>query len=219
MICLHQVSKSYRVKGGRRDILRGLTFSFPADGNVAIIGRNGAGKSTLLRMIAGIIRPDHGRIMRRGRISWPLGFAGGLHPALTGRQNARFIARVYGADTDAMVAFVNEFSELGTFLDVPIEKYSTGMRARLAFAVSMAAEFDCYLVDEITAVGDAAFREKCRAAFESKLPDARMIMVSHSEQTLRDYCSSGLLLDAGQAWFFDDLEDALRAYRDLTQAR
>ncbi len=218
MISLQEVTKSYRVKGGTRDILRGLTFTFPAQGNVAIIGRNGAGKSTLLRMIAGIIRPDRGRILRRGRISWPLGFAGGLHPALTGRQNARFIARVYGADTDAMVAFVDEFSELGAFLDMPIEKYSTGMRARLAFAVSMAAEFDYYLVDEITAVGDAAFREKCRTAFQSKLPMARMIMVSHSEQTLRDYCSSGLLLDNGQAWFFDDLGDALRAYRDVLHA-
>lgn len=218
MISLHEVRKSYRVKGGTRTVLENLTFTFPNEGNVAIIGRNGAGKSTLLRMIAGIIRPDRGRIERRGRISWPLGFAGGLHPALTGRQNARFIARVYGADTDAMVAFVNDFSELGSFLDMPIEKYSTGMRARLAFAVSMAADFDYYLVDEITAVGDTAFREKCRAAFESKLPNSRMIMVSHSEQTLRDYCSSGLLLDGGQAWFFDVLDDALRAYRDVLQA-
>lgn len=218
MISLHDVTKSYRVREGTRDVLRNLTFTFPDHGNVALIGRNGAGKSTLLRMIAGIIRPDQGRIERRGRISWPLGFAGGLHPALTGRQNARFIARVYGADTDAMVAFVSDFSELGGFLDMPIENYSTGMRARLAFAVSMAAEFDYYLVDEITAVGDTAFRAKCRSAFESKLPMARMIMVSHSEQTLRDYCSSALLLDKGQAWFFDDLGDAFRAYRDVLHA-
>jgi len=218
VISLRNVSKSYRVKGGRCHVLRNLTFTFPRYSNVAIIGRNGAGKSTLLRMISGIIRPDCGSILRIGRVSWPLGFAGGLHPALTGRQNARFIARVYGADTDAMIAFVEDFAELGAFLDMPIEKYSTGMRARLAFAVSMAADFDCYLVDEITAVGDTAFRDKCRAVFNSKLSNSQMIMVSHSEQTLRDYCSCGLLLENGQAWFYDDLDAALRAYRDGVQA-
>src|SRR5690606_21100756 len=131
--------------------------------NIAVIGRNGAGKSTLLRLVAGTLRPDRGEIRRHGRVSWPMGFSGAFHPALTGRQNARFVARIYGVDTDRLVADVADFAELGEFLDMPFQTYSAGMRARLAFGVSLAVSFDCYLVDEITAVGDAAFQDKCRA--------------------------------------------------------
>lgn len=205
--------------GGTRHVLRGLTIDLPRNRNVAIVGRNGAGKSTLLRMISGILRPDTGTIEREGQVSWPLGFAGGFHPALTGRQNARFVARVYGADTEDMVAFVEDFAELGAFLDMPFQTYSTGMRARLAFGVSMAADFDWYLVDEITAVGDKVFREKCKRAFEDKLTNAQMLMVSHSDATLREYCDAGLMLNDGHAWYFDDLEEALTAYQALLNDR
>lgn len=144
-----------------------------------------------------------------------MGFAGGFHPALTGRQNARFVARVYGADTDALIDYVEDFAELGEFLDAPFERYSQGMKARLAFGVSMAARFDCYLVDEITAVGDALFRKKCHAVFTEKLAGAQVIMVSHNEATLRDYCDCALLLEDGEARFFEILEEGLRAYRAL----
>lgn len=213
------MSKSYALPGGTRHILRNMTLDLPGDRSVAIVGRNGAGKSTLLRMVSGILNPDRGVIERVGKVSWPLGFSGGFHPALTGRQNARFIARVYGADTDEMVEFVEDFSELGGFLDMPFQTYSTGMRARLAFGVSMAADFDWYLVDEITAVGDKIFKEKCRRAFEEKLSSAQLLMVSHSDATLRDYCEAGLMLNNGEAWYFEDLNDALAAYQAILENR
>ncbi|MCV6593669.1 MAG: ABC transporter ATP-binding protein [Silicimonas sp.] len=219
MLRFCNVSKSYALPGGTRHILRNMTLDLPGDRSVAIVGRNGAGKSTLLRMVSGILNPDRGVIERVGKVSWPLGFSGGFHPALTGRQNARFIARVYGADTDEMVEFVEDFSELGGFLDMPFQTYSTGMRARLAFGVSMAADFDWYLVDEITAVGDKIFKEKCRRAFEEKLSSAQLLMVSHSDATLRDYCEAGLMLNNGEAWYFEDLNDALAAYQAILENR
>ena len=216
MIRFRNVSKAFRLKDGtRKHITRDLTLNLPADRRVGLIGRNGAGKSTLLKMIGGTIRPDGGRIEAGGRVSWPMGFSGGFHPALTGRQNARFVARIYGADTDALIDYVEDFAELGEFLDAPFEKYSSGMKARLAFGVSMAAEFDCYLVDEITAVGDALFRKKCREVFTEKLSSAQVIMVSHSDHTLREYCDAALLLENGEARYFDRLDDGLAAYRDL----
>lgn len=216
MIDFHNCSKSYRLRNGQvRQIMRGLTLSLPHDRNVALVGRNGAGKSTTLKLISGNLMPDRGTIVRHGRVSWPMGFSGGMHPALSGRQNARFIARIYGADTDEMVDFVAEFSELGAFLDMPVQTYSSGMRARLAFGISLAAEFDCYLIDEITEVGDAAFRAKCRAAFSARMESAQVIVAAHSESTLRSMCDSVLLLDGGTVRWFDDLEEGLREYRRL----
>ena len=215
MIDFHEVAKSYSVKGKRRNILRNLTLALPRDKNIGVVGRNGAGKSTLLQLMSGTLRPDLGVIRKHGRISWPIGFSGGFHPALTGRQNARFIARVYGADTQSMVDYVEEFSELSDFLDMPLKTYSSGMRARLAFGVSMAAQFDCYLVDEITAVGDLKFREKCRRAFQEKLSSSQIVMVSHQESTLREFCECGLLLEDGVATFFSQIDDALKSYRAL----
>lgn len=215
MIEFQNVWKSYQLKGRRKHILQGLDMALPANRNIAVIGRNGAGKSTLLRMISGNLRPDRGEILAKGRVSWPMGFAGGFHGQLTGRQNARFVARIYGADTDALEAYVEEFSELDDFLDMPFMTYSSGMRARLAFGVSMAANFDCYLVDEITAVGDARFRKKCLDVFEQKLSSSQVIMVSHSEGTLKSFCNAALLLENGVVRYFDDLEEGLVAYRKL----
>lgn len=216
MIDFQNVSKSYRLRNGQtRHIMRKLTLQLPHDHNVALVGRNGAGKSTTLKLISGNLMPDRGSIVRHGRVSWPMGFSGGMHPALTGRQNARFIARIYGADTDEMVHFVADFSELGSFLDMPVQTYSSGMRARLAFGISLAAEFDVYLIDEITEVGDAAFRKKCRDAFRARMESARVIVAAHSEATLRSMCDSVLLLDNGEARWFEDLEEGLRAYRTL----
>jgi capsular polysaccharide transport system ATP-binding protein len=219
MIEFDRVWKSFRLPNGKRKhVARGLTLTLPRERRVAVIGRNGEGKSTLLRMIAGTLRPDSGTIRRSGKVSWPMGFAGGFHSALTGRQNARFVARIYGADTDALVEEVEAFAELGPHFDARLDTYSSGMKARLAFGVSLAARFDCYLVDEITAVGDAAFKQKAKRAFQQRLGQVQLVMVSHNEPTLRDYCDCALLLRDGHAWFFDDLEDGLRAYAETEAA-
>lgn len=212
MIRLEHLSKSYVTPAGRRHLLRDLTLDLPTGAKVALIGRNGAGKSTLMGMIAGTVRASGGRIRTSGTVSWPMGFAGSFANDLTGKQNARFVARIYGADTDALTAYVRDFAELGDFFDMPVRTYSAGMRARLAFGLSMGLRFDWYLVDEITAVGDARFRAKSLAVFRDRLHAAGMIMVSHAVQTLRDYCTSGLVLADGQATFYPDLDDAIRAY-------
>jgi capsular polysaccharide transport system ATP-binding protein len=189
--------------------MRDVSAVFPRGRSVGLLGRNGAGKSTLLRMIGGSIDPDSGVIERRGRISWPLGFSGGFHSSLSGAQNARFVARVYGADTDDLMARVEDFAGIGAFMRMPVSTYSSGMKARLAFAISMAVDFDVYLVDEITAVGDTAFRKKCAAAFEAKAASADIIMVSHSVATIREYCDAGIVLEGGTLRWYDDVEEAL----------
>lgn len=207
-IKFHHVVKTYRARGSVKVILKGLDLTLPRR-NIAVLGGNGAGKSTLLRLIAGAERPDRGRIERIGRVSWPLGFVGSFNGSLSGIENARFIARIYGRDTEKVVRFVEEFSELGESFRLPFATYSSGMRARLAFGVSMAFRFDWYLVDEITEVGDASFREKCRATFKERLVEARIIMVSHGLGSLRAYCDMGIVLEGGRAIVFDDLEDAI----------
>ncbi|MEM6439629.1 MAG: ATP-binding cassette domain-containing protein, partial [Pseudomonadota bacterium] len=160
MIRFEQVSKRYRLKRGEKIILHDLTMSLPRGRSLALLGRNGAGKSTLLEMIAGSIKPDRGRIVRDARVSFPLGFSGSFHKEMTGRQNLRFVARIYGVDVEALTDYVADFAELGQFLDQPLRVYSSGMKARLAFGVSMGIRFDVYLVDELTAVGDQAFKDK-----------------------------------------------------------
>jgi capsular polysaccharide transport system ATP-binding protein len=214
MIELEHVTKTFRLHGTVKTIMRDVSMVFPRGRSVGLLGRNGSGKSTLLRMIAGASDPDAGRIHRGARLSWPLGFAGGFHPSLTGAQNARFVARIYGVDTDDMLEKVEDFAELGAFLNERVETYSSGMKARLAFGVSMAVDFDVYLVDEITAVGDAAFRRKCAAAFEAKRSKADIIMVSHSTGVIREYCDSGVVLENGTLTYFPDVEDALALHDD-----
>ena len=209
MIELHNVSKSYPTVAGRKVVIDRLNLVLPWGAKVGVLGRNGAGKSTLLGMISGAVRPDGGQILRRGAISWPLGFAGSFHADLTGAQNVRFVARIYGMDTEAMVAFVEDFAELGEFMDMPLRSYSSGMRARLAFGMSMGVSFDWYLVDEITAVGDTNFRKKSLNAFNTRLADAGLLVTSHSASTIRSYCTSGLVIERGQAWFFPDVEEAI----------
>jgi len=205
MIELNDIWKYYGLKGQKKAVIGGLSAVFESGRNVAVMGRNGAGKSTLLRIIGGSLRPDFGDVVRHGKVSWPLGFAGGFHGALTGLQ-------VYGADTDALVEFVRDFAELGDFLDMPFQTYSSGMRARLAFGVSMGINFDWYLVDEITAVGDAPFRRKCDEVFSTRLKDSQMIMVSHSNDQLKKYCDCALVLNEGSAAFYDEIDDGIKAY-------
>jgi capsular polysaccharide transport system ATP-binding protein len=209
MIRLEGVSKRFRTPGGVRTVMERVTLEFPRGRSVGLLGRNGAGKSTLLAMIAGNVQPDEGVIRREARISWPLGFGGGFHPALTGVQNARFIARIYGVDTDDMVASVQAFAELGDYLRMPVGQYSSGMKARLAFAVSMAIDFEIYLVDEIVAVGDASFREKCARAFKEKAERADVIMVSHSPGVIKQHCDAGVVLEQGRLEYYDDVNEAV----------
>jgi capsular polysaccharide transport system ATP-binding protein len=194
-------------------LAEGINATFPSGQATALLGANGAGKSSLLAMIAGTLRPDAGRVVRHGRVSWPVGFAGAFHPDLTGAQNARFVARVYGVDSAALLAFVRAVSGLEEAMRQPVRRYSSGMRARLGFAISMGIPFDMYLVDEITAVGDAAFRRETSDLLRSRLGQAGAIVVSHAPAQLRGICTAGAVLEGGRLRLFDDLEAAIAVYQ------
>ncbi|WP_045465104.1 ABC transporter ATP-binding protein [Vibrio hyugaensis] len=217
MIELINVSKTYRTANGVKQVLKPCSLSFPKGRNIGLLGINGAGKSTLLRMIAGSEAPTTGLIKRNVKMSWPLGFAGGFNGSMTGAENLRFVSRIYGADIKQVIEFVKEFSELGDYLNMPIRSYSSGMKARLAFGLSMAIDFDCYLVDEITGVGDRRFQEKCRDAFKARSETSSLIMVSHSMPTLKEHCDMGLVLSGGELTFFEDINDAIENYLTLSK--
>lgn len=216
MIHIEDVHKRYKTDHGMgRWVLQGISLTIPARTNVGLIGVNGAGKSTLLRIIGGMDFPNKGRVLRQCRVSWPMG-QGGLEGTLTGRQNAKFVCRVHGRQDDLAdrLAFVQGFSELGEAFDEPIKTYSSGMRARLQFALSLAFDFDVYISDEVTAAGDAAFRKKTAAAFRDMADRAGLIMVAHDEGTLKQFCQAGIWINEGKAHWFDRIDDALRAYRE-----
>lgn len=209
MIHLNNISKSFPTPNGRKVILEDTNMIFPSGISVGLLGRNGAGKSTLMEMIGGTMRPDTGSIDVEGTVSWPVGFKGSFHKELTGAQNARFVARVYGVDTDTLLDFVMEFSELGAHINMPVRSYSSGMRSRLAFGVSIGIPFDTYLVDEVTSVGDAAFKRKSRLAFLERMKNSGAIVVTHSTRQLRKFCQAGAVLEDGRLTYFDDIEDAI----------
>ena len=215
MIRLENLTKSFIVQGERRVVIDNLDLTLPSGKSLALLGRNGAGKSTLMQLIAGSMRPDSGRVVSDGTISWPVGFGGSFHNDLTGVQNTRFIARIYGVDTDELTDFVADFAELGKFFYEPIRTYSSGMKSRLAFGVSMGIHFDTYLVDEITAVGDAAFKQKSKRFFIDRMKTSGAIFVSHSMPELRDFCDSGVVLDHGRMTYFDDVKDAIKYHEAL----
>ena len=217
MIDLIDVSKRFYTGAVETVVADGITLRFPEGQVVALLGRNGAGKSSLLKMIAGTMRPCAGRIEVTGTVSWPVGFAGSLHGDLTGLQNTRFVARIYGVDTDRLVDFVHDFSELGAHFRVPVRSYSQGMRARLGFALSMGIGFDTYLIDEVTAVGDAAFRRKCEQALTDRLVGRGAVVVSHSLGFLRRVCDAGVLIEDGRAAWFNDLDAAIAEHRRLLE--
>lgn len=220
MIRVNHLAKRYRTSRGQDHwVLNDLSLTIPADAHVGLIGRNGAGKSTLLRMIGGLEAPTHGEVERSCRVSWPLGFGGGLQGSLSGRQNAKFVCRLHGRPQALaeQLAYVQDFAEIGHAFDEPVKTYSTGMRARLTFALSMAFDFDVYLSDEITSVGDAAFVKKASSAFRGLTERAGLIMVSHAEATLREFCTSAIWLHRGQAHWFDAIDDALRAHKENPQ--
>ena len=215
MIRLENVTKTYVLSGQRKTVADDVTVEFPSKVSVGLLGRNGAGKSSLLRMIAGTMNPDAGRIVSSGLVSWPVGFAGSFHPELTGAQNVRFIARIYGVDTDALVAFVQDFAGLGMHYHLPFRSYSSGMRSRLAFGTSMGIKFDTYLVDEVTSVGDAVFKKKSERVFNARMANAGAIVVSHSTAMLERMCQAGAVLENGKLFYYPDIQDALRHYEEL----
>jgi capsular polysaccharide transport system ATP-binding protein len=215
VIALDHVSKTYRTTRGRRVVLDNTSAEFPAGCNIGILGANGAGKSTLIRLLAGTELPDRGRIRRDGLVSFPLGYGGTFHGALSGRENVAFLARVYGADMRDTVDYVAGFAELGDYFEMPINTYSAGMRARLAFGACLAIDFDVYLIDEITEIGDDRFRRKCAAAFRERVLRTDIILVTHNSRTMRQYCDRGAILAGGELRFFDDIADALENYRQL----
>lgn len=215
MILIEDVHKRYMTSHGLgKWVLRGINMIVPPRRSVALVGHNGAGKSTLLRIIGGIDFPSKGRVERRCRVSWPMG-GGGLEGTLTGRQNAKFVCRVHGHQDELpeRLEFIQSFAELGQAFDEPVQNYSSGMRSRLQFALSLAFDFDVYISDEVTAAGDARFRKKAADAFKGMTSKASVIMVSHDEATLKQFCQSAIWIHEGQGYWFDDLDEALKAYK------
>ena len=215
MIELVNVCKRYRTRSGKRVILDGINLNIKRGERVGILGKNGSGKSTLIRLISGSELPTSGRIERRMNVSWPLAFSGGFQGSLTGYDNLRFVCRVYGASYQAALPFVEEFTDLGQYMREPVKKYSNGMRARLAFAISMAIEFDCFLIDEVIAVGDSNFQRKCHSELFEKRADRAMIMVSHDPHMIKEHCDRACVLDAGVLRQFDSIDAAYEHYERL----
>ncbi|MDE9451490.1 ABC transporter ATP-binding protein [Aliiroseovarius sp. Z3] len=214
MIEVQNLKKTYYVKGVGKTVANNISLTFPTGKSVGLFGRNGAGKSTLLRMIAGVEDPDDGSIVSDGTISWPVGFSGSFHRELTGAQNTRFVARVYGVDTDELVRYVEDFANLGPHFHAPFRTYSSGMRSRLAFGVSMGIKFDTYLVDEVTSVGDAAFRKRSTGLLRQRIGESAAIVVSHSMHLMRELCDAGVVLINGHAQWFDDVDEAISTHED-----
>lgn len=212
MIRVENVVKCYSTRHGVTTVLNRVCLTVNQGEKIGILGRNGSGKSTLIRLISGAERPTSGSITRSMSVSWPLAFGGAFQGSLTGLDNLRFICRVYGATTEDKIPYVQEFTELGKYLREPVKTYSSGMRARLAFAISMVVEFDCFLIDEIIAVGDSRFQEKCNCELFEKRKDRAMIMVSHDPGFIRTHCQSASVLVKGKLTSFEDIEEAFTFY-------
>lgn len=215
MIECHDVHKEYRTGSATKSVLEGVSFTVNPRDRVALLGRNGAGKSTLIRLIGGVEMPTKGKIKRSMSCSWPLGFNGGFQGSLTGYDNARFIARIYDKPYSEMRDFIEEFTELGSQLKMPVKVYSSGMRARLAFALSLAIEFDCYLIDEVIMVGDQSFQKKCRQEFFEKRDDRALLLASHGLKTIKRYCNRAIVLHNQRATLYEDVNEAVAVYESL----
>lgn len=215
MIEIKNLYKRYHNHHGSDWVLKDINLTIPTGVSVGLIGANGAGKSTLLRLIAGMDTSERGEVIRHSRVSWPVGLAGGMQGNMTGRQNVKFVARVQGSgskDVKRVIQFVEDFAEIGAAFDEPIRTYSSGMKSRVSFGLSLAFDFDVYISDEATAVGDRAFKDKATALFKSKVGVSSLIMVSHSEGILKDLCQSGLYIKQGRAFWYDDINEAISAY-------
>lgn len=219
MIELNNVTKTYFVGKRPKTVLRNICARIEPGKNLGILGQNGAGKSTLLRLIGGAELPTAGSVKCSGRVSWPVGFSGGFNGSLTGRENLNFICRIYGVPIPRVAEFVAEFSELGEYMDMPLGTYSTGMKSKLAFGLIMALDFDYYLVDELTAVGDANFKKKSKAEFDKRKDRATLLVVSHSISTIRQHCDVVSVLHNGDLQFFSEREEAIAFYQSLPGAK
>ncbi|WP_306151164.1 ABC transporter ATP-binding protein [Roseovarius sp. MMSF_3281] len=209
MIVLRNLTKIYDFNDTRKVVANNINVVFPTGVSVGILGRNGAGKSTLLKVIAGISAPTSGEVLTDGNISFPVGLASSMHPDMTGAQNTRFVARIYGAETDLMARFVANFAELGDHFHLPVRTYSSGMRSRLTFGINMALQFDTYLIDEVTAAGDALFKDKSSIVFKQRMQNSGALFVSHSMGLMRDFCEAGAVLEGGELTYYDDINDAI----------
>jgi capsular polysaccharide transport system ATP-binding protein len=215
MILCEQVTKSYPMGRGRKHVLKGVDLQIRPGSHVGCLGRNGAGKTTLIKLLGGVEMPTSGNVRRQMSVSWPLGFGGGFQGSLTGYDNARFIARIYGHDYAEIREFVEDFTELGPQLKMPVKTYSSGMKARLAFALSLAIEFDCYLIDEVIMVGDQNFHRKCHYELFEKRGDRTLVFASHSAELIREFCDSAIVLDDGFARTYSDVNEGLEVYSAL----
>lgn len=221
MIVLDRITKSYPLTQGRHYVFKDLSFTFPEGANIGLVGPNGAGKSTLMNILGGIDIPDSGRVITNKSISWPVGLSGGLQGSLTARDNVKFVSRAYGFTGQEMhkkVKYVEEFAEIGAYFDQPIKTYSSGMRARVTFGLSMAFDFDYYLVDEAGAVGDPNFKKKSMAIYKEKLKSGNVIIVSHNMAELRSLCDHVILVHNGKAEIFNDIEEGIFMYENMRKS-
>lgn len=213
MIRFTNVGMTYHARNLTNAVLTDASFTVRRGEAIGLCGANGAGKSTLLRLIAGVEKPTKGRVERSMSVSWPIGYTSAFQPSLTGADNARFIARIYRQPVEPLLAFVETFAQLGRYFAQPVKTYSAGMSARLAFGISLAIDFDCYLVDEITGAGDERFRERCRAALMRRRQTGTLVMTSHHPDTLRAYCSRGAVLYRGHLRLFDTVDEAIAVHQ------
>jgi capsular polysaccharide transport system ATP-binding protein len=218
MILASNLRKTYRSQGWVNLVLDNVSLELKPGQKLALIGKNGAGKSTLIRLLGKVELPTSGTVEHHMSVSWPLGFAGAFQGSLTGIDNMRFISRIYRIDFEQMRTFVEDFSELGKFLYQPVKTYSSGMRARLAFALSLTIEFDCYLIDEVILVGDQRFHARCREHLFDRRADRALVLASHDATFVQEVCDSGIVLSGGKAHYFDDVHEAMHFYQEL-QAR
>ena len=219
MIKLDNLTKFYPLSNGDKHfVFREFTFTFPDDCSIGLIGRNGAGKSTLMRLLSGADIPNAGKVITDKKISWPVGLAGGFQHALSARDNVKFIARVYGYRGEALeekVRYIEEFAEIGKYFDEPMNTYSSGMRSRIGFGLSMAFDFDYYLIDEAGAVGDAKFKHKSDAIYKEKLSNSKVIMVSHDMSEIEQWCDKVILVNCGTATVYDDVKEGIEMYKRI----
>lgn len=212
MLIVRNLAKHYPLNGRPNELFRDLSFELPVGGRLALLGRNGQGKSTLIKILGGVVQPNAGSTHWRMSCSWPLGFGGGFHGGMTGLDNIRFIARIYQRPIKGLIDRVDRFAELGEALTMPMKHYSSGMRARLAFGLSLAIEFDCYLIDEIIAVGDAAFTKRCEEELFGNRADRAFVIASHDLEFLRNHCSQAIVIESGRAKLFNDINTAIEVY-------
>lgn len=218
MIELTDIKKQYKLGAGKLTVFDNVNLTINPGERIGVMGRNGAGKSTLARIISGAEKPTAGFVTRNMTVSWPLALNGGFHPRMTGADNLRFICRVYGVDFEPRMDFVKDFSELGPFLYEPTGTYSSGMRARLAFAISMVIDFDCYLIDEVTAVGDERFRKRCNEELFEKRADRSMVLISHNRRYLEEVCNRFLLLHEGRLEEYPSFRTVYHEYKKILQS-